>query len=281
MDQIECDDVLTKYKNPKLIHQGGQRDVYIATTANDEEIILKIGKYKTPENPNGWDIERIENEISLQQRIDSSYYPKNISFEKISGSRYIIIEEYIESKPLSECMYRFQDSYKILTLIKHLVNGLNVIWIMKYAHLDVKPDNILITPKGTPTIIDLGIATQIDSESNNRIICYNPGSEDYISPEQLSHGRVDIRTDQFNLGIILLQLLSNGKHPFDRKSNGNINEIKVSIFLNRCNTKVFENDYLKPIFPLASTLLAPKPDDRFESPEKLLENIDELLDKYE
>jgi hypothetical protein len=64
VDQIECDDVISKYKNPKLIHQGGQRYVYTAITANDEEIILKIGKYKSPENPNGWDIERIENEIS-------------------------------------------------------------------------------------------------------------------------------------------------------------------------------------------------------------------------
>jgi serine/threonine protein kinase len=273
VDQIECDDVLTKYKNPKLIHQGGQRDVYIATNANDEEIILKIGKYKTSGNPNVWDIERIENEILLQQRIDSDYYPKNISFEKISGSRFVITEEYIESKSLAECMCRFQDPYEILTLIKHLVKGLNVIWKMKYAHLDVKPDNILITHKDIPVIIDLGIAKQIGCESNG-------GSEDYISPEQLNHGRVDIRMDQFNLGIILLQLLSNGKHPFDPNSRGS-KDIAVNIYFDRRNKKVFENDYLEPISRLASMLLAPKPDDRFESPEKLLENIDELRDKYE
>jgi serine/threonine protein kinase len=223
-------------------------------------------------------------EISLQKRIDSDYYPKNISFENISGSIYIITEEYVKFKPLTECMYRFQKPYEILTLIKHLVNGLNVIWKMKYVHLDVKPDNILITPKGIPIIIDLGIATQIDSESNNRVICYSPGSEDYISPEQLTKERVDIGTDQFNLGIILVQLLSNGEHPFDPNSRGS-EEIAVNIFFDRFfdrwNKKVFENDYLMPILPLASTLLAPKLNDRFESPEKLLGKIDELLDKYE
>lgn len=279
MDQIECDDVLSKYENPILIHQGGQRVVYTAIHHEYGKIILKIGKYKTLEYPNGWDIERIENEILLQQRIDSEYYPKNISFEMISGSRYVIKEEYIESETLSKCMDRFRDPCEILILIKHLVNGLNIIWEMKYAHLDVKPDNILITPEGIPVIIDLGIAMQIDSESNNNSICRNPYTKNYISPEQWHNHRVDSRTDQFNLGIILVQLLSNGAHPFDTDS-GNATIIKLNIYFGNWNKKPFENEKLKPIFPLASRLLCDNPDSRYESVEKLLEKINKLLDYY-
>jgi serine/threonine protein kinase len=277
MDQIECNDVLNKYKNPKFICQGGQRIVYTAIHPEYGEVVLKIGNYKSVEYPNEWDIERIENEIHLQKQINSIYYPKNFSFEKISGSRYVINEEYIESEPLSKCMDRFQKPYEILDLIKHLVNGLNIIWSMKYVHLDVKPDNILINHKNIPVIIDLGIAMHIDKNSNSGL--ENPCSKDYTSPERLLNQRADIRTDQFSLGIILVQLLSAGVHPFDNNS-GDINNIAVRICLNKWNGSAFEIENLKPILPLASRLLYKNPNYRYESTEELLEEISKLLDQY-
>ena len=166
---IEFKDVISRYSNPILIYQGGQRIVFKVTDPRLGNVALKIGCYRTAQNPDGWDIERIEQEIDILRKLDSGYFPKNFHFEKISNDRYVILEEFVESKPLPQCMENFQNPRDILILIKHLVTGLEIIWNKNIVHRDLKPDNILIPQNKVPKIIDLGIARILDRSYNNSI----------------------------------------------------------------------------------------------------------------
>ena len=60
------------------------------------EVALKIGQYSSPQS-----LERINREVSLLKDIDSEYYPKNYDFQVLPPDRFLIIEEYIDSQPLS------------------------------------------------------------------------------------------------------------------------------------------------------------------------------------
>ena len=64
-----------------------------------------------------------------------------------------------------------------------------------FVHADMKPNNIVVTPEGNVKIIDLGQTCRIGTVKE-RI----QGTPDFIAPEQVKRGPLDVRTDVFNFG---------------------------------------------------------------------------------
>ncbi len=70
------------------------------------------------------------------------------------------------------------------------------------VHRDVTPHNIFVTYNGTVKVVDFGIAKAMGraTETKQGIV---KGKVPYMSPEQVSGGTVDRRTDIFAAGVIL------------------------------------------------------------------------------
>jgi serine/threonine protein kinase len=77
-------------------------------------------------------------------------------------------------------------------------------------HRDIKPANILLTGDSDIKITDFGAALTISAETTQ---VSGIGSPAYMSPEQLTEGSLDHRTDMFSLGVVMYQLLT-GHLPF-------------------------------------------------------------------
>ena len=90
------------------------------------------------------------------------------------------------------------------------------------VHRDLKPENILICRDGRVKILDFGLAKLTDPEPAGDTVTSIPtetapgivmGTAGYMSPEQVRGERADQRSDIFNLGAVLYEMLS-GQRAF-------------------------------------------------------------------
>jgi len=273
---LTFNDVLMEYPDATLLKQGGQKAAYRIEHPVYGHSVLKIGTYKSPR-----ELERIRREVATLRDIDSSYYPKNYDFQVISQDRFVIIEEYIDSRPLSKCLQEYSEPRRALAFTKELANGLNVLWQRNIVHRDVKPDNVLVVSSGEPKIIDLGIARLLDMESLTTLRGA-PLTMAYAAPEQIHHHQgviIDHRTDQFNIGIILVQLLLKGEHPFDPRVVGTGYSVPENIVSNNWHHSFLSGPSLSRIRPLATKLLGTQQFQRYRTPETLLNDINQCIER--
>ncbi|MGF6822783.1 serine/threonine protein kinase [Microbacterium sp. ZKA21] len=81
-------------------------------------------------------------------------------------------------------------------------------------HRDIKPGNVMVTPKGQVKVMDFGIARAVsDSSSTVAETTQIIGTAAYFSPEQAKGEPVDGRTDLYSTGVVLYELLT-GRQPF-------------------------------------------------------------------
>jgi serine/threonine protein kinase len=91
-------------------------------------------------------------------------------------------------------------------------------------HGDLRPDNVMITPKGNAKVLDMGLAAWTQggaARARAGLATTTTALQDgvvartapYMSPEQALGEAVDYRTDIFSLGVVLFEMLT-GRVPF-------------------------------------------------------------------
>jgi serine/threonine protein kinase len=100
-----------------------------------------------------------------------------------------------------------------LVVAKQILHGLQQIHANGILHLDLKPDNVLISKEGTAAISDFGISKlfeKADLVKNPELNVSLPkisGTLLYMAPEQLVQSDVSVKTDVFAFGVLLYELV--------------------------------------------------------------------------
>ncbi|HRG96657.1 MAG TPA: serine/threonine-protein kinase [Polyangiaceae bacterium] len=141
------------------------------------------------------------------------------------------------------------------------------------VHRDVSPGNLLISRGGEVKLTDFGImrATELERRTNAGQV---KGKLGYMSPEQVTGGELDARSDLFAAGIVLGELLT--LTPLF----GSGNEVRVLERIRDGDLTAFERS--KAVIPddlrrVVYRALAPAPADRFESAAAFAEALEELV----
>ncbi len=123
----------------------------------------------------------------------------------ISLSPEGILMEYVDGETLTDRLHDHPDYFrsrqKADKFLRQLLDAVGYLHAHQVLHLDLKPDNIMLTRIGNDVkLIDLGCCCTDTFDDTQG---HTPA---FAAPEQLASGRVDERTDIYALGKIIALL---------------------------------------------------------------------------
>ncbi|KAK2859309.1 hypothetical protein Q5P01_003929 [Channa striata] len=144
-------------------------------------------------------------------------------------------------------------------LMKQILQGVAFLHQNNIVHLDLKPQNILLTsssPLGDIKIVDFGLSRIVCSHQELREIM---GTPEYVAPEILNYEPISTATDMWSIGVLTYVMLT-GISPF-------VGEDKQETFLNISQLNVsYTEEELQHLDQAAlsfiQTLLRKRPQDR-------------------
>ncbi|MEM7352252.1 MAG: serine/threonine-protein kinase [Acidobacteriota bacterium] len=199
--------------------QGGMSTVYLALRADQQfkkRAALKVIK-------RGMDSDEILQRFRNERQILASLEHPNIARLIDGGSTeegmsYFVME-YVEGVPIDQyCDTRRLGLDDRLDLFRAVGEAISYAHRNLVVHRDLKPSNILVSPDGTPKLLDFGIAKLLNPElgSGNlepTVVPLRIMTPSFASPEQLAGEPVTTASDVYSLGVILYQMLC-GRRPY-------------------------------------------------------------------
>ncbi len=136
-------------------------------------------------------------------------------------------------------------------------------------HRDIKPANLLLDGTGRLKITDFGIVKLAGERSLTRT-GFNPGTVEYMSPEQIRGLEVDARSDLYSLGVAMYEALT-GRLPFPPSDTGSEYEVfRGHIELQPPPIATVKPDVPEAIAALVMRSLQKDPGARFQSAAEFL-----------
>lgn len=163
-----------------------------------------------PPEEAAWAAKRFEDEIALMRRLAHPRLPAFVEDFTEDGRRSFVME-FIPGSTLEERLARAHGPLPERDVLEWMIG---ICEALAYLHgrqppiivRDLKPGNIMVTPRGDVRLIDLGIArTYKQGKLSNT---ENLGTMTYASPEHLGQAQTDARSDIYSLGATMFHLLT-------------------------------------------------------------------------
>jgi len=132
-----------------------------------------------------------------------------------NGVPYIVME-YVEGRTLRDILQTEGRllPQRALEVAADICAALDVAHGAGIVHRDIKPGNVMLTPRGEVKVMDFGIARAVaDTSSTMTQTAAVIGTAAYLSPEQARGEHVDARSDIYSTGCLLYELVT-GTPPF-------------------------------------------------------------------
>jgi eukaryotic-like serine/threonine-protein kinase len=139
------------------------------------------------------------------------------------GADIFVVMEHVEGETLRARMKGMARPFTVsefLPIAIQCAAALAAAHEKRIVHLDVKPENIMLTPSGQVKICDFGIARRLSATDNSNDTTAKSdahwtfaGTPAYMAPEVILSQNFDERADLFSLGTVFYELLT-GISPF-------------------------------------------------------------------
>ncbi len=273
---------IAQYRIIKKLGSGGMGEVYLALdTKLDRKVAIKVLR---PDSLTEEHLKkRLLREAQAAAKLDHPNICQVYDVNEADSLTFIVMQ-YIEGETLAEKMLRKSISVRsALAIAAQAAEGLAEAHAHGILHRDIKPHNLMITPRGQLKILDFGLAKEmrptdpVDADAPTATLLSTPGyavgTMPYMSPEQVQGEPLDACSDIFSLGVTFYEVLA-GKHPFKDKSNA-ITMSRI-ILAEPIPSEQFQAQVPLELQTLLGRMLAKDKAERYQSAEELLTDLRQL-----
>jgi serine/threonine protein kinase/formylglycine-generating enzyme required for sulfatase activity len=265
------------YRLGAVLGSGGMGVVFRAVAlATDRPVAIKVlppGLHLRPQA-----VERFQREARAAARLSHPNIVPVLDFGREEGCYFYAMElidgpslaELLEARRAGQSSVRGRRETLDLTdpracadVAALLADALEHAHQNGVLHRDVKPHNVLIDPRGTPRLVDFGLARDAEASGITRE-GEIAGTPHYMSPEQARSQleRIDRRTDVYSLGVVLYELLTL-RRPFE---GGSSQEIYYKIAHSRSvPARAVSRSVPAPLSAICSQAMRRERDERYAS----------------
>ncbi|XP_034562577.1 serine/threonine-protein kinase 17A [Notolabrus celidotus] len=206
----------------------------------------------------------IIHEIAVLELATSSSRVVNLHQVYEMASEMVLVLEFAAGGEIfNQCVAEREDEAfsedDVKRLMRQILEGVSFLHQNNVVHLDLKPQNILLTsssPLGDIKIVDFGLSRMV---SNHRELREIMGTPEYVAPEILNYEPISTATDMWSIGVLAYVMLT-GISPF-------LGEDKQETFLNISQLNVsYTEEELQQLdqaaLPFMQMLLRKQPQDR-------------------
>ena len=201
-----------RYRLGGLIARGGMSMVYRGVdTRLDRPVAIKVMSPYYVTDPAF--LSRFEREARLAAGLGHPGVVAVYDYGR-DGDLVFLVMELVDGGTLRDLL-RERGSLSVpvaMSIMEPLLAALGAAHAAGLVHRDVKPENVLISSKGAVKIADFGLVRAVTSQTmaTGDVIL---GTVAYLSPEQVSTGAADPRSDVYAAGIVAFEMLT-GRPPY-------------------------------------------------------------------
>ncbi|WP_437634903.1 serine/threonine protein kinase [Sorangium sp. So ce854] len=275
-----------KFKIHSLLATGGMGVIYRGEQiALERQVAIKV---LTPTNSSNQIDPNFHKRFFLEASILARLQHPNIvtvfdygRVENMEPERYFMAMEFLEGETLFRRLRKAGrlSAPDAMGIARQIARGLREAHKHGVVHRDLKPSNVMLVP-GEDTgelvkILDFGLVKVLadDSEELTQQGSFL-GSPRFMSPEQISHGKVDLRTDVYSLGVIVYQMLC-GKVPFEAQNSVQILIAHLQQPVPRMRERNPEADVPEVLEAFVMRCLSKEPDGRPANMEAFIRGLGE------
>ncbi|HKU45849.1 MAG TPA: protein kinase [Burkholderiales bacterium] len=259
---------LGRYNIERVLGKGAMGVVYegIDPKLNRRVAIKTILKsHLDPDTAKDYSM-RFSREAQAVARLNHPHIVQVYDFAEEGDIAYLVME-FIRGKELKnffDANERF-DIKEAVRIMGELLDALDFAHNAGIIHRDIKPANVMLDAQARTKLTDFGVArvqdndrTQAERTQAGTMV----GTPAYMSPEQITGGSIDKRSDVFSAGIILYQFLT-GEKPF---TGGGAWTIAKKIIQEDPPLPSTLNNAVTPLFDaVVNKALSKSPETRYQS----------------
>jgi serine/threonine-protein kinase len=191
------------YRLQRLIGRGGATAVYLAGDC-------KLGRNVALKILGASDAELRARFLMEARTAARLRHPHIVAISDVGevGGRAFVAMDYVEGETFAALIRRAAlPLSKRLDLANQLADGLRYAHQMGVIHGDLRPVNVMVDQADVVTLVDFGVG-RVTTSAGLTVPHIPIGPFNYMSPEQLSGGVVNQRSDIFSFGALIFELLS-------------------------------------------------------------------------
>lgn len=202
-----------RYRVESRIARGGMATVYLALDVRlDRTVAVKVMHRSLAEDPSF-----VRRFIGEAKSVASLSHPNvvHVFDQGTDGDNVYLSMEYVPGRTLRDVL-RTRGRLPAREALEVMIPVLAALGAAHQAgliHRDVKPENVLLADDGRIKVVDFGLARAIEATNQTRTGVMI-GTIGYMSPEQVTAGSADARSDVYAAGIMLFELLT-GRQPYE------------------------------------------------------------------